>query len=206
MLRNVKRELKSKGSKYTFLHFVIACFVLSSLLSGFYPYPEIRKVSADTQFSQRPRGVRVAHLGADPVPGRMDYIFRQRSSSAPGTITAYAPGGTLLFSIPPDPFQPIQELLDVMDMDGDGSAEIIGVHGGDGISVAPVLYIYDGFGNLRTRFEFFPGMTLGFSGVKIYNLWPNSNQFRLVAVPNTFPNFTGFINSTFVYFSIPMAS
>lgn len=79
----------------------------------------------------------------------------------------------VLLSIPPDPTQPIQDLTDVMDLDGDGNAEIIGLHRGNGSTVAPVLYIYDGFGNLKTRFQFLAGMRLTSKTVKVYNLWPN---------------------------------
>jgi hypothetical protein len=48
-------------------------------------------------------------------------------------------------------------------LDGDGKAEVIGIYGGDGVSVPPVLYIYDGFGTLKTRFEFLTGTTLALS-------------------------------------------
>ncbi len=200
MSYSIKKQLKSKAGKKS-LYFAVAGFALIFLLLGQFPYKVTRNVSADTQLGQRPRGVRTAHLGSDPVAGRKDYIIREQTTGNQTTITVYAPGGTLLFSIPPDPTQPIQELIDVVDMDGDGSAEIIGIHGGNGSNVAPVLYIYDGFGNLRTRFGFLPGTTLGYSGIKIYNLWPNSNQNRIVAVPNTDTgNYIGIANNAFVYF------
>jgi hypothetical protein len=180
---------------------MVVC-VLTLIVLGRQLYLETGEtlVHADTQFSQRARGVRIAHLASDPVPGRKDYIFREKNSGTPSTIVAYSPGGTLLLSIPPDPLQPIQELIDVDDLNGDGTAEIIGIHGGDGASDPPVLYIYNGFGGLITRFQFLSGTTLGFGSVKIYNLWPNTSLKRIVAVPNTFPNFTGLGNNTFVYF------
>jgi hypothetical protein len=175
--------------------------ILLFALLGLIPFEITKTAHADTQLAQRPRDVRIGHLGSDPVAGRNDFIFREKVGATPSTITAYAPGGTLLFSIPPDPTQPIQELVDVVDMDNDGSAEIIGINGGDGASVAPVLYIYDGYGNQRTRFTFFSGMLLSSQMIKIYNLWPNTTLKRLVVAPSaTGPSFTGFANNTFVYF------
>ena len=44
-------------------------------------------------------------------------------------------------------------------------------------------------------------MTFGFAETKIYNLWPNTNQYRIVVAPNTDTgNFVGIGNRTFVYF------
>lgn len=174
--------------------------VLAFLLLGHYPYEMTESVHADTQLSQRPREVLVAHLGSDSVAGRKDFIFRLRDSGTSSTITAYAPGGTVLFSILPDPTQPIDEMIGAIDLDGDGSAEIIGIHKGDGVNDPPVLYVYDGYGNQKTRFAFLNGMTLDSGGIKVYHLYPNSNQYHIVAAPNTFPNYTGLANNTFVYF------
>lgn len=176
----------------------VAVIGLFLTFEGIKDYPQA--VFADTQFSQRPRDVRIGHLGSDAVADRKDFVFRLKNSGTPSTITAYAPGGTILFSIPPDPTQPIDELIDVIDMDADGSAEVIGIHGGDGVNDPPVLYIYDGYGNQKTRFQFLSGMTLSSSGVKIYHLYPSSNLYRIVAAPNTAPGFTGIANNTFVYF------
>ena len=137
MSHYIKKQLKSKARKIT-LYFAVAGFALSFLLLGQYPYEVTRSVLADTLLG-RPRAVRVAHLGSDPVSGRKDYIIRERTVGNKSTIFAYAPGGMLLFSIPPAPTQPIQELIDVVDLDGDGSSEIIAVYGGDGSNVPPVL-------------------------------------------------------------------
>src|SRR5215467_8059642 len=117
----------SPGYKYRLMRLVAVILILSLGVIGF-SYHAPRVVRADTQLSQRPRGVRAGHLVSDPVPGRVDYIFREKNSGGPSTITAYAPGGTFLCSIPPDPSQPIQDLIDVVDLEGDGNAEIIGTY------------------------------------------------------------------------------
>src|SRR5262245_23476540 len=69
-------------------------------------------VAADTLFEHRPRSVRVGTLS---VPGRTDFIFFERDEGSRGSITAVAPGGEVIFTIPPDSTQPINELLDVTD-------------------------------------------------------------------------------------------
>jgi hypothetical protein len=160
-------------------------------------YQAPRVVRADTQLGQRLRGVRTAHLVSDPVPGRVDYIFREKNAGSPSTITAYAPGGTLLCSIPPDPSQPIQDLIDVIDLDGDGNAEIVGTYGGNGATDFPALWIYNGNCTLRAKWNTPQATTLGVGQVKIYDVLPANGQKRIVFVPNTFPNYGGL---TPVYF------
>jgi hypothetical protein len=135
--------------------------------------------------------VRAAHLVSDPIPGRIDYVFRERNSGSPSVITAYAPGGTLLCTIPPDPSQPIQALVDVVDLDGDGNAEIIGTYGGNGSTDFAALWIYNGNCTLRAKWNTPQATTLAPEQVKIYDVLPANGQKRIVFVPNTFPNYGG---------------
>src|SRR5262245_5695164 len=88
-------------------------------------------VNADIAFSQRPTQVKSGHLIGDPVPGRKDYVFRTKSTTQglPNSLAAYTPEGQLLFSITPD--GGFNELIDVVDLDGDGNCEIIGISRGD---------------------------------------------------------------------------
>ena len=143
-------------------------------------------VAADTSFEHRPRSVRVAQLSV----GRKDFIFFERDDGERGSITAVAPGGELIFTIPPDSTQPINELLDVTDLDGDGRSEIIGIYRGspDDPDVGrrpPALWIYNSKGTLRTRYSFTSPsrLTLSHLSVKIY---PAGSQKRIVVAPDTF--------------------
>jgi len=176
--------------KFRLMRHVAVTVALSlSVLGLCYRAPRV--VRADTQLGQRLRGVKTAHLVSDPVPGRIDYIFREKNSGTPSTITAYAPGGTLLCSIPPDPSQPIQDIVDVIDLDGDGNAEIIGTYGGNGSTDFPALWIYNGNCTLRSKWNTPQATTLGNGQVKIYDVVPLNGQKRIVMVPNTFPNYSG---------------
>src|SRR5690349_21750288 len=176
--------------KFRLMRHVAVTVALSLIVLGLC-YRAPRVVRADTQLGQRLRGVKTAHLVSDPVPGRIDYIFREKNSGTPSTITAYAPGGTLLCSIPPDPSQPIQDIVDVIDLDGDGNAEIIGTYGGNGSADFPALWIYNGNCTLRSRWNTPQATTLGNGQVKIYDVVPLNGQKRIVMVPNTFPNYSG---------------
>src|SRR5215510_1666608 len=102
MRTQIKNVSGSLGTKYHLLRRTAVILVLSLVVMGL-SFHAPRVVHADTQLAQRPRGLRAAHLISDPVPGRIDYIFREKNSGGPSTITAYAPGGTLLCTIPPDP-------------------------------------------------------------------------------------------------------
>src|SRR5262245_66009756 len=57
-----------------------------------------RTVHADTQLDGGPRAMRAAHLAADPVAGRIDYVFFEGPNNGMG---AYDLGGQLLFTLPP---------------------------------------------------------------------------------------------------------
>ncbi|HEY0765475.1 MAG TPA: hypothetical protein VGD61_24065 [Pyrinomonadaceae bacterium] len=180
----------SLGGKYHLMRQAAVTLVVGLIVIGL-SFHAPRVVRADTQLAQRPRGVRAAHLISDPVPGRVDYIFRQKNSGSPSTITAYAPGGTFLCAIAPDPSQPIQDLVDVVDLDGDGNAEIIGSYSGNGSTDFPALWIYNGNCTLRAKWNTPAATTLGPQQVKIYDVLPANGQKRIVFVPNTFPNYVG---------------
>jgi hypothetical protein len=170
---------------------VLILFVVCSL-----PYRVTDSIYADVTPLQKIRGIRVAHLAADSTPGRLDYVFGG-GRNTPTSIFAYAPGGRLLFTIPADSQQPIHDIIDVIDLNGDGNAEIIAVHGGSS-STAPVLWIYNGDGSLKTKFVFDDGNgTLGLSlaptSVRIYPVVPGNTQYRIAVVPDTFQ--LGYANS-----------
>jgi hypothetical protein len=174
----------SYRKKLFWIHGPVIVFVLSFFLLGAY----LSQPRADIQLGQRVDGIRSAHLVSDPVAGRRDYILRVKPIGAPisqgSTIVAYSPGGTQLLSIPPDPTQPIQDLIDVKDLDGDGNEEIIGTFRG-GTNLSPKLWIYNGDGTLRASFSFPLNTAIGAGGVKIYDVLPQNGQKRIVVVPET---------------------
>ena len=167
-------------------HSLVIAFAFSFFLSGGY----LSQPRADVQIGQRVEGVRFAHLVSDPVAGRRDYIFRVKNPGVPSTIVAYSPGGTQIMSIPPDPTQPIQELVDTQDLDGDGNAEIIGVYRG-GMNLIPKLWIYNGNGTLRASFTFPLSTQIRAGCIKIYDVIPKNGQKRIVVVPETREGYSG---------------
>jgi hypothetical protein len=139
------------------------------------------RVFADTPLSHRPAGVRIGHLSSDPVPGRSDYVIVEKAGFT--YIDAFSPGGTLLFHIDPYPSQPIRDLIDVVDLDGDGNSEIIGMYRGDGLT-GPALYVLNGDGSIRYMKSF--DSKLAASDVKIYDVWPVTGERRIVVALDTF--------------------
>lgn len=185
MYENFVNFCSFRGHRFIATILTIAAILICQLVIG------LPTSHADVPLTGRPRFPRVAHLAADPISTNQDYVFFPKGT---GTIYAYAPGGSLLFSIPPDPTYPVTDIIDVIDLNNDGSAEIVGINRGSS-TTSPALLIYSGTGSLIQHFPLPLGQFIAPGNVKIYDLYPNpgTNKRRIAVAPDTFQ--FGYANS-----------
>ena len=166
---------------------------------------------ANAQLGGDPISSRVGHLSSDPYPLRADYIFLVTdptdTSSPPENrrtyLEAWRPDGVQLFRVNTTVVNnngqfPMQEIIDVVDLNGDGDAEIIGIFEGEAMrEERPIIFVYNGDGSLQWNTEQFVietgrlrrKMGLKAPRVRIYDA-PGGTK-RIVAVPNTNGDNTG---------------
>lgn len=156
----------------------IACIILLvGNTSAFIPPSSVQEQPqfSGVQLQANPSSVRVGHLSSDPYPKRKDTIVLSTTTDAAGNVTgsfleAFTPAGTRLFGpinttvnpVPGGPvFPPMEQILDVTDLDKDGDDEIIGLNGGaePAADVRPALYVYNGDGSLQWCTENFTNTT-----------------------------------------------
>jgi hypothetical protein len=179
---------------------------------------------ANAQLGGDPISSRVAHLSGDTYPLRKDYIFLVTDPTDTAQIVpeyrrtwleARRPDNSLIFRVdttkdpmfPNETYPPMQEIVDVADLNGDGSVEIIGIFEAGRPSVdipqsqrleRPAIYVFNSDGSVRwnteqtQRFTNDTGrirkvLALKSHRVKVYDVLSNSpvKTKRIVAVPNT---------------------
>lgn len=145
----------------------------------------------DVQAQANPRFTRLAHLSGDPVAGRLDYVVLTGPLSTTDKrtyIQAWANAGTPVFNpILTSATQPVEILIDVIDLDGDGNAEIVGIYPGDSCTSAiPALYVFNGDGSQRVKYDFPVKTDLSALNVVVYDVLGTSPlKRRIVVAPNT---------------------
>jgi hypothetical protein len=96
----VVRNLNLEGRKPFAARLVVFSLALLLVFFGNFPIPANQEALADKLLPENPVEVMVGHLSSDPVAGRIDYVFRTKTSST-NIVRAYAPGGQALFTISP---------------------------------------------------------------------------------------------------------
>ena len=129
------------------------------------------------------RASRLTDLPSSPL-GVADFVLGLGAkNNPPNALVAYAAGGTQLFSVARNPQRPLQDLIDLADLDGDGFPEVIGIFRGD-LSNPGVLYIYDT--RAGSLFTFATPLKTSLSPGAVKVLPAGVNRRQVVLVANTF--------------------
>jgi len=129
------------------------------------------------------RSSRLTDLPSSPL-GVADFVLGLGAKNNPANaLVAYAAGGTQLFSVARNPQRPLQDLIDLADLDGDGFPEVIGIFRGD-LSNPGMLYIYDT--RAGSLFTFATPLKTSLSPGAVKVLPAGGNRRQVVLVANTF--------------------
>lgn len=140
------------------------------------------------------RATRIVDLGS-AATGSRDYLLTLGpKGNPPNSALAFAARvGTPFFEIRRDAQQPLADLIDIADLDGNGSPEIIGIFRGifgknasGGLAlVRPVIYVFRANGSLLYRFELPARTSLNPGAVKVLD-GPSAGKKQVVVAANTF--------------------